>query len=46
MAYDEENLAEALADKADVVLDASFGGKGAEEGLRYVKKRWSLYFAY
>ncbi|MBC2194157.1 NADP-dependent oxidoreductase [Listeria booriae] len=38
VAYDEENLAKTLADKADVVLDSSFGGKGAAEGLQFVKK--------
>ncbi|MBC1500719.1 NADP-dependent oxidoreductase [Listeria weihenstephanensis] len=38
MSYDRGNLAEILKDKGDVVIDASFGGKGAEEGLHYVKK--------
>ncbi|MBC6314501.1 NADP-dependent oxidoreductase [Listeria grandensis] len=38
VAYDRDNVAELLADKADVVLDASFGGKGAAKGLAYVKK--------
>ncbi|MGX7417294.1 NADP-dependent oxidoreductase [Carnobacterium gallinarum] len=37
VAYDEENIPEYLANQGDFVFDASFGGKGAKDGLNLVK---------
>lgn len=37
VAYNEEHSTSTLANRADIVLDASFGGKGAPSGLDLVK---------
>lgn len=37
VAYNEENIFDKLKDRGDFVFDASFGGKGAENGLALVK---------
>lgn len=37
VAYNEEKSTEVLANRGDIVLDASFGGKGASDGLNLVK---------
>lgn len=36
--YDRDDLSQVLHNKANVVLDMSFGGKGSAEGLHYVKR--------
>lgn len=42
LSYDKDDLSKVLHNKVNVVLDTSFGGKAAAEGLQYVKKRRTL----